>query len=107
MRMADESQDHPPAGPACEEPERPPANDAYEAALAALRDDKQTWWADTLACDPRRTWRTRRASHRRCRGPAPLPRRHGAGQAERLGRYEVHRRVRLRDLHRPLRFSSR
>jgi len=50
--MADESQDHPPAGPACEEPERPPANDAYEAALAALRDDKQTWWADTLACDP-------------------------------------------------------
>ena len=27
-------------------------NDAYEAALAALRDDKQTWWADTLACDP-------------------------------------------------------
>ena len=27
-------------------------NDAYEAALAALREDKQTWWADTLACDP-------------------------------------------------------
>ena len=27
-------------------------NDAYEAALAALRDDKQAWWADTLACDP-------------------------------------------------------
>ena len=27
-------------------------NDAYEAALAALRDDTQTWWADTLACDP-------------------------------------------------------
>ena len=27
-------------------------NDAYEAALVALRDDKQTWWAYTLACDP-------------------------------------------------------
>src|SRR6476620_11012637 len=27
-------------------------NDAYEAALAAVREDKQAWWADTLACDP-------------------------------------------------------
>ncbi|MBR1287483.1 hypothetical protein JQ597_36065, partial [Bradyrhizobium sp. AUGA SZCCT0177] len=27
-------------------------NDAYEAALAALREDTQTWWADTLAADP-------------------------------------------------------
>ena len=27
-------------------------NDAYEAALAALREDTQAWWADTLACDP-------------------------------------------------------
>ena len=27
-------------------------NDAYEAALAALREDTQTWWADTLASDP-------------------------------------------------------
>ena len=27
-------------------------NDAYEAALAALREDTQTWWADTLARDP-------------------------------------------------------
>ncbi len=27
-------------------------NDAYEAALAALRDDTQAWWADTLAGDP-------------------------------------------------------
>lgn len=26
-------------------------NDAYEAALAALREDTQTWWADTLAAD--------------------------------------------------------
>ena len=24
-------------------------NDAYEAALAALRDDTQAWWTDTLA----------------------------------------------------------
>jgi hypothetical protein len=29
-----------------------PRNDAYEAALAALRDDTQAWWADTLARDP-------------------------------------------------------
>ncbi len=27
-------------------------NDAYEAALAALREDTQAWWADTLASDP-------------------------------------------------------
>jgi hypothetical protein len=27
-------------------------NDAYEAALAALREDTQAWWADELACDP-------------------------------------------------------
>ena len=27
-------------------------NDAYEAALAALRDDTQAWWAETLAGDP-------------------------------------------------------
>jgi hypothetical protein len=27
-------------------------NDAYEAALAALREDTQAWWADTLAGDP-------------------------------------------------------
>jgi hypothetical protein len=27
-------------------------NDAYEAALAVLREDTQTWWADTLASDP-------------------------------------------------------
>jgi hypothetical protein len=26
-------------------------NDAYEAALAGLREDTQTWWADTLASD--------------------------------------------------------
>ena len=27
-------------------------NDAYEAALAELREDTQSWWADTLARDP-------------------------------------------------------
>jgi hypothetical protein len=27
-------------------------NDAYEVALAALREDTQTWWADLLAGDP-------------------------------------------------------
>src|SRR6187455_283988 len=27
-------------------------NDAYEAALAALREDTQQWWADLLAHDP-------------------------------------------------------
>jgi hypothetical protein len=27
-------------------------NDAYEAALAALREDTRQWWADMLACDP-------------------------------------------------------
>jgi hypothetical protein len=27
-------------------------NDAYEAALATLREDTQQWWADVLARDP-------------------------------------------------------
>jgi hypothetical protein len=27
-------------------------NDAYEAALVALREDTQAWWADVLARDP-------------------------------------------------------
>jgi hypothetical protein len=27
-------------------------NDAYEAALAALREDTREWWADVLAGDP-------------------------------------------------------
>ena len=39
-------------------------NDPYEAATAALREDTQQWWADTLARDP--------------------------DKLERLGRYEVH-----------------
>ena len=27
-------------------------NDAYEAALEALREDTQQWWVDVLARDP-------------------------------------------------------
>jgi hypothetical protein len=30
----------------------PKRNDAYEVALAALREDTQQWWADVLARDP-------------------------------------------------------
>ena len=30
-------------------------NDAYEAALAELREDTREWWADTLARDPEET----------------------------------------------------
>ena len=33
-------------------PARLQRNDAYEAALAALREDTQAWWADMLARDP-------------------------------------------------------
>ena len=92
-------------------------NDAYEAALAALREDTQQWWADLLARDPyemeegeepatadveglRRfvegevlAWfenRKKELSNR------PLIREQAFGEAldpdklERLGRYEVH-----------------
>ena len=31
-------------------------NDAYEAALAALREDTQAWWADELARNPDETY---------------------------------------------------
>jgi hypothetical protein len=91
--------------------------DAYEAALAALRDDTREWWAETLACEPdgpdegeeRATadveglrrfleaevlpWfetRKKELTHR------PLIREQAFGEAldpnklERLGRYEVH-----------------
>jgi len=50
-------------------------DDAYEAALAALREDTQGGHTGRRS---RRTWRRRRASHRRCRKPAPLPRRRDA-----------------------------
>jgi hypothetical protein len=92
-------------------------NDAYEAALAALREDTQAWWADMLARDPdemeegeqpatadveglRRflegevlPWFDNRKKELANR---PLIREQAFGQAldpdklERLGRYEVH-----------------
>ena len=92
-------------------------NDAYEAALAALREDTQAWWADMLARDPdeldedeepatadaeglRRfleaevlPWFERRKKELANR---PLIREQAFGEAldpdklERLGRYEVH-----------------
>jgi hypothetical protein len=92
-------------------------NDAYEAALAALREDTQAWWQDTLACDPdelgegeepatadveglRRflegevlPWFENRKNELANR---PLIREQAFGEAldpeklERLGRYEVH-----------------
>ena len=92
-------------------------NDAYEAALAALRDDKQTWWADTLACDPddlgereepatadveglRRFLEAKVLpwfeNRRKELANRPLIREQAFGEAldpdklERLGRYEVH-----------------
>jgi hypothetical protein len=92
-------------------------NDAYEAALAALREDTQGWWADVLASDPdeleedeepatadaeglRRfleeevlPWLEKRKKELANR---PLIRDQAFGEAldpdklERLGRYEVH-----------------
>jgi hypothetical protein len=92
-------------------------NDAYEAALAALRDDTQAWWTDTLACDPEELgegeepatadveglrrflegevlrWFENRKKELANR---PLIREQAFGEAldpnklERLGRYEVH-----------------
>jgi hypothetical protein len=92
-------------------------NDAYEAALAGLREDTQTWWADVLARDPdeleedeqpatadveglRRflegevlAWFENRRKELANR---PLIREQAFGEAldpdklERLGRYEVH-----------------
>jgi hypothetical protein len=92
-------------------------NDAYETALATLREDTQAWWADELARDPaelgedeipatpdvdglRRfietdvlAWFERRKQELASR---PLIREQAFGEAvdpdklERLGRYEVH-----------------
>ncbi len=92
-------------------------NDAYEAALAALREDTRKWWADMLARDPDELEKARGADHRRREGlrrflesevlpwfetrkkelaNRPLIREQAFGEAldpdklERLGRYEVH-----------------
>ena len=92
-------------------------NDAYEAALAVLRDDTQGWWADLLACKPDEleegeapaiadveglrgflensvlSWYENRKKELANR---PLIREQAFGEAlepdklERLGRYEVH-----------------
>jgi hypothetical protein len=92
-------------------------NDAYEAALAALREDTQAWWADMLARDPDELDKDEKpaiasAESLRCFLEAevlpwfenrktelanrPLIREQAFGEAldpdklERLGRYEVH-----------------
>ena len=92
-------------------------NDAYEAALAALREDTQAWWADTLGRDPDELGDGEEPAtpdveglHRFLEGEVlpwfenrkkelanrPLIREQAFGEAldpdklERLGRYEVH-----------------
>ena len=92
-------------------------NDAYEAALAGLREDTQTWWADTLASDPDERGAGKRPATADVEGlrrfleskvlpwfenrqkelaNRPLIREQAFGDAldpnklERLGRYEVH-----------------
>jgi hypothetical protein len=92
-------------------------NDADEAALAALREDTQAWWADTLACDPDEIGEGEEPATADVKGlrrfiegevlpwfdnrkkelaNRPLIREQAFGEAfdpdklERLGRYEVH-----------------
>ena len=92
-------------------------NDAYEAALAALREDTQAWWADTLARDPDEMGEGEEAATADVEGlrrfledevlpwfdnrkkelaNRPLIREHAFGEAldpdklDRLGRYEIH-----------------
>jgi hypothetical protein len=92
-------------------------NDAYEAALAALREDTQSWWADTLARDPDEVGEDEQPATSDVEGlqrflegevlpwfenrkkelaNRPLIREQAFGEAldtdklERLGRYEVH-----------------
>jgi hypothetical protein len=92
-------------------------NDAYEAALAALREDTQAWWADLLASDPNELEEDEEPATADAEGlrrfleeevlpwfekrkkelaAQPLIRDQAFGEAldpdklERLGRYEVH-----------------
>jgi hypothetical protein len=92
-------------------------NDAYEAALAALREDTQAWWAEVLARDPDELAEDEEPATRDSQGlrhfiegevlpwfeprrkelaDRPLIREQAFGEAldpdklERLGRYEVH-----------------
>jgi hypothetical protein len=53
-------------------------NDAYEAALTALREDTQAWWADVLARHPDELEENEAARHRRRRRPMPLSRNRGS-----------------------------
>ena len=102
-------------------------NDPYEAATAALREDTQQWWADTLARDPAELEEdeepyTADAEGLRCflddevlpwfearkkeLANRPLIREQAFGESlepdklERLGRYEVHldRNARVEDI---------
>ena len=92
-------------------------NDAYEVALASLREDTQQWWADTLSRDPDELNEGDETATADCAGlrtfienevlpwfetrakelaNRPLIREQAFGEAldpdklERLGRYEVH-----------------
>jgi hypothetical protein len=92
-------------------------NDAYEAALAGLREDTQAWWADVLARDPDELGEDEQPAtadveglrrfledevlpwfenRRKELANRPLIREQAFGEAldpdklERLGRYEVH-----------------
>ena len=92
-------------------------NDAYEAALAALREDTQEWWAEVLASDPEEQEEDEEPASADAEGlrrfleeealpwfenrkkelaTRPLIREQAFGEAldpdklERLGRYEVH-----------------
>jgi hypothetical protein len=92
-------------------------NDAYEAALAALREDSRAWWADQLARDPDELEKDEQPAtadleglrrflegevlawfenRRKELANRPLIREQAFGEAldpdklERLGRYEVH-----------------
>jgi hypothetical protein len=92
-------------------------NDAYEAAVAALREDTQGWWEDVLACDPHELGEGEEPATADAEGlrrfleaevlpwfenrrkelaNRPLIREQAFGEAldpdklERLGRYEIH-----------------
>jgi hypothetical protein len=86
-------------------------NDPYEAATAALREDTQQWWADTLARDPAELEEDEEPATADAEGlrrflddearkkelaNRPLIREQAFGESldpdklERLGRYEVH-----------------
>ncbi len=65
-------------------------NDAYEAALAELRDDTRGWWADMIARDPT-TSRGRGTPNSRHRGPVPVPRKRGVAVVRQAAKELAHR----------------